>query len=172
MAHDLNMQIETRNIFELAALAGQELKSRGLILATAESCTGGGVAQAITEIAGSSAWFDCGFVTYSNASKMTLLNVPADILEQHGAVSNETATAMCTGALRHSLATVALSTTGIAGPDGGIPGKPVGTIYFGWACGDVMQVERMLFSGDRHSVREQTVKHALRGLLELLARIK
>lgn len=172
MAHDISMQVEDRDIFELATLVGQELKSRGLILATAESCTGGGVAQAITEIAGSSTWFDCGFVTYSNASKMALLNVPADVLEQRGAVSNETATAMCAGALRNSQATVALSTTGIAGPDGSVPGKPVGTIYFGWACGDVMQVERMLFSGDRRSVREQTVKHALRGLLELLAQIK
>jgi len=172
MAHDLSMQTDTHDIFELATLVGQALKSRGLILATAESCTGGGVAQAITEIAGSSAWFDCGYVTYSNASKMVLLQVPADVLEQHGAVSNETATAMCAGALRNSLATVALSTTGIAGPDGGVPGKPVGTIYFGWACGDVTQVERMLFNGDRCSVREQTVKHALRGLLELLTRSK
>lgn len=172
MALDLSMQTDTREICELAALVGQELKSRGLILATAESCTGGGVAQAVTEIAGSSAWFDCGFVTYSNASKMTLLNVPAEVLEQHGAVSNKTAAAMCTGALRNSLATVALSTTGIAGPDGGVPGKPVGTIYFGWACGDVTQVERMQFDGDRRSIREQTVKHALRGLLELLASSK
>jgi nicotinamide-nucleotide amidase len=172
MAFDINMQIDELDIIELAALVGQELKSRGLILATAESCTGGGVAQALTEIAGSSTWFDCGFVTYSNASKMALLNVPADVLEQYGAVSNETAAAMCKGALRSSLATVALSTTGIAGPDGGVPGKPVGTIYFGWACGDMEQVERMLFNGDRRSVREQTVKHALRGLLELLARTK
>ena len=166
------MQTDERDIFELATLVGQELKSRGLILATAESCTGGGVAQAITEIAGSSTWFDCGFVTYSNASKMALLNVPADVLEQHGAVSNETATAMCVGALRNSRATVALSTTGIAGPDGGVPGKPVGTIYFGWICGGVTQIERVLFSGDRRSIREQTVKHALLGLLELLARSK
>ncbi len=172
MAHDLSMQADTRDIFELATLVGQELKNRGLILATAESCTGGGVAQAITEIAGSSTWFDCGFVTYSNASKIALLQVPADVLEQHGAVSNETAAAMCKGALRNSHATMALSTTGIAGPDGGVPGKPVGTIHFGWVCGDMMQVERMLFSGDRRSVREQTVKHALLGLLELLARSK
>ena len=169
MAHDLSMH--ERDIVELATLVGQELKSRGLILATAESCTGGGVAQAITEIAGSSAWFDCGFVTYSNASKMALLNVPADVLEQHGAVSNETAAAMCRGALRNSQASVALSTTGIAGPDGGVPGKPVGTIYFGWAGGDVLQVERMQFDGDRRFVREQTVKHSLRGILKLLAQL-
>ena len=166
------MPIKNCDIFELATLVGQELKNRGLILVTAESCTGGGVAQAITEIAGASAWFDCGFVTYSNASKIALLNVPADVLEQHGAVSNETAAAMCAGALHNSLATVALSTTGIAGPDGGVPGKPVGTIYFGWIFGDVRQVERMLFSGDRRAIREQTVQHALRGIIKLLARTK
>ncbi len=170
MAHNINMLPKIDDTLELAALVGQYLQSRGWMLATAESCTGGGVAQAITEIAGSSTWFDCGFVTYSNASKMALLNVPADVLEQFGAVSNETASAMCQGALYNSQATVALSTTGIAGPDGGVPGKPVGTIYFGWMCGDVTQVEHMLFSGDRRSIREQTVRHALRGLLELLTR--
>jgi nicotinamide-nucleotide amidase len=158
------------NLIELATQVGQRLKERGLILATAESCTGGGVAQAITEIAGSSAWFDCGFVTYSNASKMSLLNVPPSILEQHGAVSIETAAAMCDGALHNSNASVALSTTGIAGPDGGVPDKPVGTICFGWKCGELVQVERTLFSGDRHAVRVQTVEYALRGLLTLLQR--
>jgi nicotinamide-nucleotide amidase len=158
-------------LIELATQAGQRLKERGLVLATAESCTGGGVAQAITEIAGSSAWFDCGFVTYSNASKMSLLNVPSDILEQYGAVSTETAAAMCEGALRNSKATIALSTTGIAGPDGGVPGKPVGTICFGWAVNDLMQVERMHFNGDRHAVRVQTAEYALRGLLTLIDRI-
>jgi nicotinamide-nucleotide amidase len=155
-------------LIELAALVGLRLKERGLILATAESCTGGGVAQAITEIAGSSAWFDCGFVTYSNASKMALLQVPASLLEQHGAVSNETAAAMAAGALRNSNATITLSTTGIAGPDGGVPGKPVGTICFGWAIGDVVTVERKHFDGDRHAVRVQTVDYALRGVLALL----
>jgi nicotinamide-nucleotide amidase len=164
MAHDLNMD----DLIALAAEVGHQLKERALILATAESCTGGGVAQAITEIAGSSAWFDCGFVTYSNASKMALLNVPTITLEQHGAVSAETAAAMCEGALRNSKATVSLSTTGIAGPDGGVPGKPVGTVFFGWACGDTVRTERMQFSGDRHAVRVQTVEHALRGVLVLL----
>lgn len=157
-------------LIELATQVGQRLKQRGLILATAESCTGGGVAQAITEIAGSSAWFDCGFVTYSNASKMSLLNVPAEVLEQYGAVSNETAAAMCDGALRNSNASVAVSTTGIAGPDGGAPGKPVGTICFGWKYGESIHVERTLFSGDRHAVRVQTVEYALGGLLALLER--
>ncbi|HWT71163.1 MAG TPA: CinA family protein [Oxalicibacterium sp.] len=159
MAHDL---------IELATLVGQALKSRGLMLATAESCTGGGVAQAVTEIAGSSAWFDRGFVTYSNAAKMALLDVPAAVLEAHGAVSRETAAAMSAGALGNSDAQVALSTTGIAGPDGGTPDKPVGTVCFGWAQGKRVMTERVLFSGDRHAVRTQTVEHALRGLLVFL----
>ena len=161
MAHDL---------IELATRVGQALKSRGLMLTTAESCSGGGVAQAITEIAGSSAWFDCGFVTYSNASKMALLDVPASVLQAHGAVSVETAAAMSQGALRNSDAQVALSTTGIAGPDGGTPDKPVGTVCFGWAQEEKLMVERVLFSGDRHAVRVQSVEHALRGLLVFLDR--
>ncbi len=162
----LNLSMD--DLIALGETVGQRLKARGLVLATAESCTGGGVAQAITEIAGSSAWFDCGFVTYSNASKMRLLGVPGRTLEQHGAVSAETAAAMCEGALRNSKTTVSLSTTGIAGPDGGVPGKPVGTVFFGWACGDTVRTERVQFSGNRHAVRMQTVEHALRGLLILL----
>ena len=161
-------QTATTDIHALATEAGQRLKELGLLLATTESCTGGGVAEAITEIPGSSAWFDCGFVTYSNAAKMTLLQVPAKILEQHGAVSNETAAAMCQGGLRNSKAHVALSTTGIAGPDGGVPGKPVGTVCFGWAYGDKVKVEQKHFNGDRAAVRAQSVEHALRGLLEIL----
>lgn len=155
-------------LLTLATLAGQKLKERGLVLATAESCTGGGVAQAITEIAGSSEWFDCGFVTYSNAAKMALLGVPANVLERHGAVSAETAAAMCEGTLRNSRATVSLSTTGIAGPGGAVPGKPVGTVWFGWTRGESVRTERMLFDGDRHAVRMQSVVHALRGLVALL----
>lgn len=155
-------------LIALATQAGQQLKKRGLVLATAESCTGGGVAQAITEIAGSSEWFDCGFVTYSNDAKTALLGVPSDMLEQHGAVSAETAAAMCTGTLRNSRATVSLSITGIAGPGGAVPGKPVGTVWFGWAHGESVRTEKMLFDGDRHAVRTQSVVHALRGLLALL----
>jgi nicotinamide-nucleotide amidase len=161
-------QAATTDILSLASETGQRLQALGWLLATAESCTGGGVAQAITAIPGSSAWFDCGFVTYSNAAKMTLLHVPAEILERHGAVSNETAAAMCHGALRNSRADVALSTTGIAGPDGGVPGKPVGTVCFGWACGDQLRVEQKHFSGDRAAVRTQSVEYALRGLLKML----
>lgn len=153
---------------ELAAQVGQILKQRQLILATAESCTGGGVAQAVTEIAGSSAWFDCGFVTYSNAAKMRLLQVPDNTLASHGAVSDQTAAAMCKGTIANSNATVAVSTTGIAGPDGGVPGKPVGTVYFGWAIGDAVSTQRMQFNGDRQAVREQSVVHALQGLLAVL----
>lgn len=157
-----------QNILELAERAGRRLQERGLLLATTESCTGGGVAQAITEIAGSSAWFECGFVTYSNASKMNLLKVPESLLARYGAVSKETAAAMCRGALANSRATVALSTTGIAGPDGGVPGKPVGLVCFGWAHGAQVHVDQKIFSGDRHAVREQSVAHALQGLLDFL----
>lgn len=155
-------------LIDLAGAVGLALQKRQLMLATAESCTGGGVAQAITEIAGSSEWFDCGFVTYSNASKMALLRVPAAILSAHGAVSEETAAAMASGALAGSAAQVAVSTTGIAGPGGGTPGKPVGTVCFGWAFGDAVDTEQVLFAGDRHAVREQTVLHALQGILRRL----
>jgi nicotinamide-nucleotide amidase len=157
-------------LIELAAQVGRSLQDRKFLLATAESCTGGGVAQAITEIAGSSAWFDCGFVTYSNASKMALLKVPATILSAHGAVSEETAAAMASGALENSTAHAAISTTGIAGPGGAVPGKPVGTVCFGWAIGEDVETEQVLFSGDRHAVREQTVLYALQGLLKRLVK--
>ncbi|MBF8179286.1 CinA family protein [Herminiimonas contaminans] len=158
-----------QNLIELATEVGQRLKELGLMLATAESCTGGGVAQAITEIAGSSDWFECGFVTYSNEAKIAMLKVPEEVLARHGAVSNETAQAMAQGAIANSRATIALSTTGIAGPGGGVPGKPVGMVCFGWAWGDEVHVDHMLFSGDRHAVREQSVEHALQGLLNFLA---
>lgn len=157
-----------QNLIELATEVGQRLKERGLMLATTESCTGGGVAAAITEIAGSSDWFECGFVSYSNASKISLLGVAEDTLTQYGAVSTETALAMCRGALANSKAGIALSTTGIAGPGGAVPGKPVGTVCFGWALATRSQVEQQLFSGDRHAVREQSVEFALRGLLAFL----
>ncbi len=157
-------------LLELAAQVGRALQERKALLATAESCTGGGIAQAITEIPGSSEWFDCGFVTYSNASKMALLKVPAAILSAHGAVSEETAGAMASGALGNSNAKVAVSTTGIAGPGGAVPGKPVGTVCFGWAVGDAVDTEQVLFSGDRQSVRAQTIVYALQGLLKRLAK--
>jgi len=161
---DINMD----TITELATRAGQALKTRKLLLATAESCTGGGVAQAITDIAGSSEWFDCGFVTYSNASKHELLDIPEALIAQHGAVSEEIAGAMAEAAVANSNSSIAVSTTGIAGPGGAVPGKPVGTVCFGWRVGDQTFTERHVFSGDRLSVREQSVRHALQGLLKLL----
>lgn len=155
-------------IIELAARAGYALKKKGWLLATAESCTGGGVGQAITEIAGSSEWFECGFIPYSNASKSELLGVSPALLAQHGAVSEEIAAAMAEGALSNSNAHVTVSTTGIAGPGGAVAGKPVGTVCFGWASADATHTERLVFAGDRHAVREQTVAHALKGLIRFL----
>ncbi|CAN7581540.1 CinA family protein [Pseudoduganella sp. LjRoot289] len=152
----------------LAAEVGRALQGKGLVLATAESCTGGGAAQAITDIAGSSGWFDSGFVTYSNAAKSALLGVPAELIAAHGAVSEEVAAAMAAGAVARSQAQVALSTTGIAGPGGAVPGKPVGTVCFGWAGGGKVRTERLVFSGDRRAVREQAVVHSLQGLLRFL----
>ncbi|SFL42780.1 CinA family protein [Rugamonas rubra] len=156
------------DILELAAQVGRALHARGLLLATAESCTGGGVACAVTEIAGSTGWFECGFVTYSNASKTELLDVPAALMAQLGSVSEEVAAAMATGALASSNAHIAVSTTGIAGPSGAVPGKPVGTVCFGWANADSVHTERLVFAGDRAAVREQTVRHALQGLLRFI----
>ena len=158
----------TNDIIDLATKVGRALQEKGLLLTTAESCTGGGVAQAITEVAGSTGWFDCGFVTYSNASKTELLDVSAALMAQLGSVSEEVAGEMAKGALANANADVALSTTGIAGPTGAVPGKPVGTVCFGWARGDHVHTERLVFSGDRQAVREQTVRHALQGLLRFI----
>jgi nicotinamide-nucleotide amidase len=153
----------------LATLVGKSLLSKGASLAAAESCTGGGIAEAVTRISGSSAWFDRGFVTYSNAAKTEMLGVSVAILAQFGAVSEETARAMASGALAHSQATLALSVTGIAGPTGGTAEKPVGTVCFGWAeRGGQTASETRHFDGDRDTVRRQTVIHALQGLLRLL----
>ena len=158
----------TNDIIDLATKVGRALQEKGLLLTTAESCTGGGVAQAITEVAGSTGWFDCGFVTYSNASKTELLDVSAALMAQLGSVSEEVAGEMAKGALANANADVAVSTTGIAGPTGAVPGKPVGTVCFGWARGDHVHTERLVFSGDRQAVREQTVRHALQGLLRFI----
>lgn len=158
----------TEQITDLAAHVGRALQAKNWFLSTAESCTGGGVSQAITEIAGSSEWFDCGFVTYSNASKTELLDIPEAEIAQYGTVSEEIAAAMAEGALANSNADVTVSTTGIAGPGGAVPGKPVGTVCFGWSVGHHTHTERLVFSGDRRAVREQTVIHALQGLLRFL----
>ena len=155
----------------LGTLVGTRLQERGLVLTCAESCTGGWVAQTVTAVAGSSAWFDRGFVTYSNQAKQDMLGVPAATLAQYGAVSEETARAMAMGALTHSLAQVALSITGIAGPSGGTPEKPVGLVCFGWADNKKKEArtESVRFDGDREAVRRQAVIHALQGLLALIA---
>jgi nicotinamide-nucleotide amidase len=159
------------NLNQLAIEVGQALQQRGWLLATAESITGGSISQAVTDIEGSSAWFDCGFVTYSNGSKTKFLNVSETLIAQHGAVSVEVAAEMAKGTLNNTDAHVALSTTGIAGPTGAVPGKPVGTVCFGWAHGKLVHTERVVFSGDRHSVRTQTAEHALRGLLKFMAQL-
>jgi nicotinamide-nucleotide amidase len=153
----------------LATLVGARLQQQGAVLATAESCTGGWVAAEVTAIAGSSAWFDRGFVTYSNAAKQDMLGVSSETLSRHGAVSEPVAIEMARGALQHSRASVALSITGIAGPSGGSPGKPVGTVCLGWAHGDGrVAVTTRLFAGDREAVRRQSVIAALQGVIEML----
>jgi nicotinamide-nucleotide amidase len=153
----------------LAESLGCKLKARGELLVTAESCTGGGVAQAVTAIAGSSEWFERGFVTYSNEAKAELLDVRASTLERHGAVSEETAREMALGALAKSRGTLALAVTGIAGPGGGSPDKPVGTVCFAWARrGGAAHSETRRFAGDREAVRRQSVERALAGALEAL----
>jgi len=157
-----------QDLLVLAEEIGDVLKQKRWMLVTAESITGGSISQCITDIPGSSEWFDCGLVTYSNASKAGFLEVPDALIAQFGAVSEEVAAAMATGALANSAADVALSTTGIAGPTGAVPGKPVGTVCFGWATAKSVVTERLIFQGDRHAVRAQTTVHALKGLLRIL----
>lgn len=151
----------------LAAALGERLLARGEFVATAESCTGGWVAQILTSIPGSSAWFDRGAVTYSNAAKIEMLGVPETTLLRHGAVSEPTARAMAQGALEHSRAQWTLAVTGIAGPTGGTPDKPVGMVCFAWAGSDGgCEAQTRRFAGERNDVREHAVRHALRGLIE------
>lgn len=150
----------------LAQHLGKLLLERGEWLTAAESCTGGWLAQSVTAIAGSSGWFDRGFVTYSNAAKVDMLGVPETTLERHGAVSEATARAMAQGALAHSRADWAVAITGIAGPSGGSAEKPVGTVCFAWAGREQgCEAQTCRFDGDRAAVREQSVRHALNGLL-------
>jgi nicotinamide-nucleotide amidase len=156
-------------LLSLARRLGARLKKRRLKLVTAESCTGGWIAQAATAVAGSSEWFDRGFVTYSNEAKKELLGVRSATLARHGAVSEETAKEMAAGALARSRAQVAIAVTGIAGPSGGTREKPVGTVCFAWA-GRRRTPESSVrrFSGDRKGIRRRSVAFALRGLLERL----
>lgn len=151
----------------LAEALGRALAARGWRVATAESCTGGRVAAAITDVAGSSAWFEAGYVAYANVAKVALLGVPAATLAAHGAVSEATARAMAEGALARSGAQVAVAVTGIAGPGGGSAEKPVGTVCFAWAlAGAPTAACTLRLAGDRAAVRDQSVDVALKGLLE------
>lgn len=138
-------------------------------MATAESCTGGMISAACTDLSGSSVWFERGFVTYSNQAKCEQLGVDSALIAGHGAVSEAVARAMAQGALAHSRAQVAVAVTGVAGPTGGSPDKPVGTVWFGWATPAGITSEMRRFEGDRAAVRRATVGHALSRLLELLA---
>lgn len=152
--------------FEPTVLAlADALRAKGWRLATAESCTGGLIAAACTAVAGSSDWFERGFVTYSNDAKTQLLGVPAALIGAHGAVSEAVARAMCEGALAHAPVTLAVAVTGIAGPGGAVPGKPVGTVWLAWGTAGAVQAERLQLDGDRTAVREATVAHALQRLL-------
>jgi nicotinamide-nucleotide amidase len=159
--------------YDLTVLAqdlGRACLRRRVMVATAESCTGGGVAEAITRIPGSSAWFDRAFVTYTNTAKVEMLGVSAATLDRHGAVSEEVAREMSEGALAFSHAGVSVAITGIAGPAGGTARKPVGLVHIAWASrGGEIQPRQFLFAGGRDAIRAQSIAFALQGLIELLA---
>lgn len=152
-------------ITDLASGLGKTLAEKNLRITTVESCTGGAIAAAITRVAGSSAWFDMGFVTYSNGAKMKLVGVPQDVLSNYGAVSEQTVEAMALGALESSEANLAIATSGIAGPGGGTETKPVGLVWFAWALHDGREIrvstESLVFSGNRQDIQQQAVAHAL-----------
>ncbi|MEW6690635.1 MAG: CinA family protein [Pseudomonadota bacterium] len=155
-------------LVSLSRRVGKALKEKKRFLVTAESCTGGWVAQALTAVAGSSDWFERGYVAYSNAAKRELLGVRPGTLKRFGAVSEQTARAMARGALRRGPGTVSLAITGIAGPAGGTPEKPVGTVCFAWARGRTLRSETRRFAGNRAQVRRRSVIHALQGVLKWL----
>ena len=152
----------------LTRLLAARLLAKGQMLATAESCTGGMIAAACTDLAGSSAWFERGFVSYSNEAKTELLGVPAALIAEHGAVSEPVVRAMAQGALQHSHAQVSVAITGVAGPGGGSVDKPVGNVWFGWATPAGVVTQLCHFEGDRHQVRQASVQHALQRLVDLL----
>ena len=155
----------------IGLLADLMLNQR-LMLATAESCTGGMIAASCTDLAGSSAWFERGFVTYSNFAKTDMLGVEAGLIAQHGAVSQPVARAMAFGAIRHSRAQVAVAVTGVAGPSGGSVDKPVGTVWFAFMVAGALTSEMRVFAGDRLAVRQATVNHAVARLCAILAALK
>jgi nicotinamide-nucleotide amidase len=159
---------KTGNIDQLAIEVGQALVARGWMLATAESCTGGGIGEAITRISGSSHWFDRGFITYSNHAKQEMLGVSAQTILQFGAVSEETAREMTRGAIEHSRANISVAVTGIAGPDGGSALKPVGTVCLAWMLkGSAPVAKTFHFDGSREEVRRRTIEAALKAICDL-----
>lgn len=164
------MSSSDKDLEALALKVGRALVVRGVRLATAESCTGGWIAKALTDVPGSSDWFDGGVVSYSNTSKTAMLGVSEQTLRQHGAVSEQTVREMAEGARERFAAALAVAVSGIAGPTGGSPGKPVGTVYFAWATPGGTTVAKRQFSGGREAVRRQTVALALERLVDLVWR--
>jgi len=162
-------RVSDEELHQLARELADKLLARGWMLASAESCTGGWVGQLLTSLPGSSQWYERGFITYANAAKIEMLGVPEATLATHGAVSEETARTMATGALARSHAHAALAISGIAGPDGGTPQKPVGLVCYGWALADGTAMSSTCrLSGDREEIRSRAVAAALRGLIDLL----
>jgi len=162
-----------QRLYALAEAVGAALKARALQLVTAESCTGGWIGEAVTMVPGSSLWFDRGFITYTYISKTEMLGVSTQTLERHGAVSEQTVIEMAAGALAASHAQIAVAVSGTAGPGGGTPEKPVGTVCLAWAVGNAQPIaETHRYGGDRESVRRQTVERALAGILELVPSTK
>jgi nicotinamide-nucleotide amidase len=166
----MTLQHNAVSLSDVCADLAQVLLAQKLSICSAESCTGGMISAACTDLPGSSLWFERGFVTYSNAAKTDMLGVPASLIETHGAVSEEVARAMALGALAHSLADWSVAVTGVAGPSGGSAAKPVGTVWLAWACQSTgfVELQRHVFSGDRRSVRESTTALALSHLARLL----
>ena len=162
-------RVSDEELHQLAAELGDKLIARGWMLATAESCTGGWAGQLLTSLPGSSQWYERGFITYANAAKIEMLGVPPEVIDEHGAVSEETASAMAAGALAHSHAQATLAISGIAGPGGGTPQKPVGLVCYGWALEDgTVMSSTCRLDGDREEIRSRAVAAAMRGLIELL----
>lgn len=169
--HETMTEVSRERIEQLVSDLAQQLTAQDIVLATAESCTGGGIAEALTSLPGSSNWFDCGFVTYTNSAKSRLLNVPDSLfdLAGPGAVSEATALAMAKGAVANSSADLAVAVTGIAGPDGGSKEKPVGTVWIAWRWHQQCLAKHFQFRGDRPEVRLATIVAALEGLLALVS---